>query len=398
MPVEAGRIPSVVDLAQAAGWDEREAADLYGVGVAGHNPLRPLVNHTDGWITPVTGSDSYQVAVGPIHAGIIESGHFRFHVVGDRILHVDARLFYKHRGLERACEGQSLADGLRYAARACAACSVTNSVAYAHACEQIRGMVPSGDLARVRTVLLELERVWSHLNDIGAMCAGVGLAAGNTHFAALTDRARHLNATLTGHRFLFGSVLVGGSALECDRATIDAARASLVTLLVGAERGWRELQFHPTFNDRLPGMGTLTVDDAYQLGTLGPAARATGVAEDARGACPRLSYDGFEAVTPPSATGDVRARLEQRMLELRQSFDLLDRLLDGPLVPASAQPGAEPLVLGIGRVESPGAPPCAPSRSTATGGWGACTCEPGPTRTGRRSPTRPPAISSPTSP
>ena len=171
-----GRVPSVVDLAPAAGWDEREAADLYGIGFDGHEPLRPLLDHDaplDRWTVPVRGHDPYDVAVGPIHAGVIESGHFRFRVVGDRILHVDVRLFYKHRGLERAAEGATLEDGLAYAARACAACAVTNSVAYAHACEEALGLAPTPELARVRTILLELERVWSHLNDIAAICAGV---------------------------------------------------------------------------------------------------------------------------------------------------------------------------------------------------------------------------------
>ena len=94
--VEDGRVPTIVDLTGAAGWDEREAADLYGVSFDGHDPLRPLVDHDldlRHWTVPVHGDDAYQVAVGPIHAGVIESGHFRFHVVGDKILHVDARLF-----------------------------------------------------------------------------------------------------------------------------------------------------------------------------------------------------------------------------------------------------------------------------------------------------------------
>ena len=134
-----GVVPTIVDLAPAAGWDEREAHDLYGVRFEGHEPLRPLIDHEgpiDRFTTPVRGPDPYQVAVGPIHAGVIESGHFRFHVVGDLILHVDARLFYKHRGLERAAEGLPLADGLPVVARACAGCWVTNAVAYAHACEE----------------------------------------------------------------------------------------------------------------------------------------------------------------------------------------------------------------------------------------------------------------------
>src|SRR5881398_888564 len=116
--------------------------------------MRPLVDHTPdlgAWTVPVRGDDPYQVAVGPIHAGVIESGHFRFHVVGDRILHLDARLFYKHRGLERAAEGQSPDGGLAFAQRACAACAVSNSVAYAHAWEDALGIVPTPELARIRT-------------------------------------------------------------------------------------------------------------------------------------------------------------------------------------------------------------------------------------------------------
>jgi hypothetical protein len=200
-------VPTIVDLTSAAGWDEREAADLYGLAFDGHEPLRPLVEHDldlRHWTVPVRGDDAYQVAVGPIHAGVIESGHFRFHVVGDKILHLDARLFYKHRGLERASEGRLLEDGLAYAQRACAACAVSNSVAYAHASEQTLGLRASSELARVRTILLELERTWNHLNDIAAVCAGAGLAAGNTFFAALTERARRLNERMTGHGFLFG--------------------------------------------------------------------------------------------------------------------------------------------------------------------------------------------------
>ena len=158
------------------------------------------------WTVPVRGRDAYQVAVGPIHAGVIESGHFRFHVVGERILHLDPRLFYKHRGLERAAAGATLAGGLAYVNRACAACSVANALAYAHACEDALGLDPPAELARTRTLLLELERMWNHLNDIGAVCAGTGLAAGTARFAGLTERCRRLNATLTGHRFLAGSV------------------------------------------------------------------------------------------------------------------------------------------------------------------------------------------------
>ena len=179
-------MPTIVDLAPAAGWDEREAHDLYGIRFDGHEPLRPLVDHDLDLATldgPVHGDEPYQVAVGPIHAGVIESGHFRFHVVGERILHVDARLFYKHRGLERAAEGSRSTTACASSRAPAPRAAVTNAVAYAHACEEALGLRAGRSSPASRTILLELERVWNHLNDIGAICAGVGLAAGTSRFA-----------------------------------------------------------------------------------------------------------------------------------------------------------------------------------------------------------------------
>jgi Ni,Fe-hydrogenase III large subunit len=358
-----GHVPTIVDLTGAAGWDEREAADQYGLAFDGHQPLRPLVEHDlelAHWTVAVRGGDAYQVAVGPIHAGVIESGHFRFHVVGDRILHLDARLFYKHRGLQRAAEGRSLQDGLAYAQRACAGCAVANSVAYAQACEQTLGLQPSAELARVRTILLELERTWNHLNDVAALCAGVGLAAGNTFFAALTERARRLNEGLTGHRFLFGSVQVGGSRLALEAPAVAAAREELASIAAASKSGWRELLFNASFQDRLPGIGTVSAEDAHALGAVGPAARASGLAIDARTHANGLAYNGFAPVAPKRVAGDVQARLEQRAVELLQTFDLLDTLLDRPLEPSAAKPGGHAGQIGLGLVESPrGATLCA---------------------------------------
>jgi Ni,Fe-hydrogenase III large subunit len=360
--VNGGAIASIVDLAPAAAWDEREAHDLYGISFTGHEPLRPLVDHNPdlaSWTVPVRGHDPYQVAVGPIHAGVIESGHFRFHVVGERILHLDARLFYKHRGLEEAAVGAGLSEAAAFVGRTCAACSVANGVSYALACEHALGRQATQEIARARTVLLELERVWNHLNDIAAACAGVGLAAGNNFFAALTERCRRLNAELTGHRFLFGTVLVGRSAVGLSLRQVRAARAELASIGADADRGWRELTFNSSFQDRLPGVGVLTRDDVDRLGTVGPAARAAGHADDVRTASPALAYGGFRPEVPERAEGDVQARVEQRALELRQSLEILDRLLDRPLEPAETEPGNATAEIGVGRVESPrGATSC----------------------------------------
>ena len=177
-------------------------------------------------------------------------------------------------------------------------------------------------------MLLELERVWSHLNDVAAICAGVGLAAGTAHFAGLTEQARRLNARLTGHRFLFDSVRVGGSDLALGSSVVAGARADLADIGRGAARGWRELIFNTSFMDRLPDIGVVSEGDALRLGAVGPAARAAGVAVDARTwAGERLSYHDHIAMLPERAVGDVQARVEQRELELTQSLGILDELL-----------------------------------------------------------------------
>jgi Ni,Fe-hydrogenase III large subunit len=351
-------VETIVDLVPAADWDEREAHDQAGLRFAGHTPSRALVAHTDhGWTTPVTGDGVHEIAVGPIHAGVIESGHFRFHTVGDRVLALDPRLFYKHRGLERAAVGRSSDEALAYAQRACAACAVANTVAYAQAVEDALGLWPDRDLRVARTLMLELERLYNHLHDIGALCAGVGFAPGTMAFAALKERAQRINAQLSGHRFLFGTVAVGRGAL---RVESPEARGALRELRTDAVAAWRELEFSTSVQARLDGVGVVEHADAEHLGTVGPAARASGVRADLREDSPRLWYGDFTPARPLAETGDVAARLQVRAAELETTFELLDDLLGAPLPAGTTETHAGPSALGIGRVESPrGATTCA---------------------------------------
>jgi Ni,Fe-hydrogenase III large subunit len=356
-PVSSGRIDTLVDLIAAAGQDEREAHDCFGVRFDGHEPLRALVDHPadpEAWTVPVTGHDAFQVAVGPIHAGVIESGHFRFTVVGERILHLDLRMFYKHRGLQSAAEGAPLADGLRYAQRACAACAVTNTVAYAQACESALGLAPDRHLRRARTLLLELERLYNHLNDVSAVCAGVGFAPGAMAFAALKERAQRLNHRLAGHRFLFDTVALASSALHVRQSDARMARGELRALEEEQRVLWRELLFAASLQDRLGDVGVLTKHDALRLGALGPSARAAGVRHDTRSESPRLFYGEFAPAAPERPSGDVAARLDIRRVELGQTFAILDGLLATDLVPGGVKDqGIVTGDIGMARVESP---------------------------------------------
>jgi Ni,Fe-hydrogenase III large subunit len=351
-----GEVETIVDLHPGAQWDEREAHDRYGLRFAGHEPLRPLVEHpleTSSWTVPVGGGGVHQVAVGPVHAGVIESGHFRFHVVGERILHLDPQLFYKHRGLESAAEGRKPGEGMAFAQRACGACAVANSVAYAQACESALGRVADRALSRARTVLLELERLYNHLNDLAAICAGVGFATGNMAFAALKERALRLNLELAGHRFLFATVAVGASPFAVAPAAAARARDQLRELRADAARAWREVRFSTSVQARLDGIGVLDRETAARLGAVGPGARAAGLAQDTRGESQGLWYGRFTPAAPARAQGDVAARTEMRALELEVTFDLLDELLAESIVGGQATAGASPSSRAVARVESP---------------------------------------------
>jgi Ni,Fe-hydrogenase III large subunit len=359
-PVESGRAASIIDIAPAAAWDEREARDIYNVTFAGHDPHRPLVRHDcalDDWTVPVHGHDAYQVAVGPIHAGIIESGHFRFHVVGERVLHLDTQLMYNHRGIEQLVEGRTVEQAMHIVGRTCAGCHVANSVVFAHACESALGLYPSPELARARTQLLELDRAWNHCNDIAAICAGVGFALGNMAFASLKERTQRMCQLLTGHRFLFDSVSVGSSTLDPSEDQLGILRSELASIQIAARRAWREIQASPSVHDRCHEIGVLDAGVALAMGAVGPAARASGVPDDVRTHSPRLAYDGFTSATPTVARGDVATRLEMRAIELDASLSMLERLLTQEIKPAACTPSTAGH--GVGQVESPrGATTC----------------------------------------
>lgn len=356
-PARLGEIDTISDIFPAAAQDEREAHDAYGVRFAGHRPLRPLLEHPEepeAWMVDLDGQSAHRVAVGPIHAGVIESGHFRFTAVGERILHLDLRLFYKHRGLQRAAEGHPLADGLRYAQRACAACAACNSVAYAQACESALGLAPDEQMRRARTLLLELERLYNHLNDLSAICAGVGFAPGAMALAGCKERAQRLNLDLAGHRFLFGAVAVASSSLSIERRRAEAAANRLRELQQEQLAICRELRFAGSLQARLDGVGAVTRHDAARLGAVGPVARACGLRHDTRSESPLLSYEGFAPAIIARASGDVAARMEIREVELEQTFALLDELLAAEIAPGAASPDAAPGgEMGVARVESP---------------------------------------------
>jgi Ni,Fe-hydrogenase III large subunit/Ni,Fe-hydrogenase III component G len=372
--------PSVTPVVPAAHWYEREVKDMLGLDPVGHpdprrlvlhpdwprgqHPLRkdfdparrlPRVEHADGPITGVHGEGVMEIPVGPIHAGIIEPGHFRFGAVGELMLHLEARLFYTHRGIEKAAEGQSSERVLFLAERICGACSLSHSTAYCQALEQLAGVAVPLRAQVIRTILLELERLYNHIGDIGNLCAGTGFQLGVYQGGRLKELLQQSIERVTGSRFFFGVNWPGGV-----RRDLTAAHTVDIGHTIGlVERDFRDyiltLLDTDSFMERLTGTGVLAPAIARELGAVGVAARASGVDRDSRVLHPYAAYDPAHIKVPVYQEGDVKARVRVRSNESLVSFalvrDLLTRLEPGELaVPLGPLPAEH---WAIGLTESP---------------------------------------------
>jgi Ni,Fe-hydrogenase III large subunit/Ni,Fe-hydrogenase III component G len=377
-------LPSISALIPSANWHEREAQDLFGVHFTDHPDPKTLVLH-DGWpkglfpmrksfvagqrpaVEPaeefphlvVGGEGVVEVPVGPIHAGIIEPGHFRFSTIGDRILHLEPRLFYTHRGIEKRIEGLTAEDAFYLVERICGVCSVSHGLGFCEAIEQIAEIDAPGRATAIRTLALELERLYNHVGDIGNIGAGIGYHYGTSAGSRMKEALQQVNERLTGNRFLRGLLVPGGvrlditSAIERSIANVVMATGEALESLVD------RIENNPTVLDRLDATGILSRSDAENLGVTGVAARASGIDRDARRDHPHAAYAEPGCVRVSVSTqpdGDVHARLMQRVVEARESMRLIQTLLadipPGPL--RTPMPEALPAWgIGVGSIESP---------------------------------------------
>lgn len=338
----------------AALWDEREAKDLFGITPEGHPDPRRLVLHEAfpagyhplrkdaPWEVPPAppgsherhyvpvvahGAGVYQLPVGPIHAGVIEPGHFRFSAVGETVLHLDARLFYTHRGVERLAEGRTFERALAIVERSCGVCTVTHALAFSRAVERLSGVAPSPRAARLRALAAELERLYNHVGDLGNMCAGIAFNPGASQLGWLKERLLRVNESLTGHRYLMGVAVPGGVAADFDADALAAAPERLRALEADLRALLHLVNRSDAAFERFRTTGVLTHDTAVALGTAGVAARASGVAGDLRRDRPSPEYDGLEITSVESAAGDAAARFHVRAQEALASFELAAALL-----------------------------------------------------------------------
>jgi len=342
----------------AAHWYEREIRDMFGLVPKGHPDLRRLVFHDSfpkdshplrkDWgvaasdlaewgegiaqkdpyeFMEVKGEGVYEIPVGPVHAGIIEPGHFRFSAVGETIFFLEPRLFYTHKGTEKLFERLGFAEGVRLAERVSGTSSFSHSVAYCMAVERMAGIEIPEKAKAVRTLVLELERLYNHIGDIGNMCAGTGLAVGYAKGALIKEWLMQLNERVSGSRYLRGINRIGGvtqdvlSHADDLLTTVNLATSEykdLMKMLLGAV----------SHVERLENTGRLSKDIAVKLGVTGVAARASGVNDDIRKAHPHLLYDRLEFEPHTTTKGDVFARMMVRAEEAECSVSMINTLLE----------------------------------------------------------------------
>jgi Ni,Fe-hydrogenase III large subunit/Ni,Fe-hydrogenase III component G len=275
----------------------------------------------------VEGDGVHEIAVGPVHAGTIEPGHFRFSVVGERVLRLEQRLGYKHKGIEKRFESLSLTDGARLAGRVSGDSTVAYAWAYAMALEGIAGAQPSARALLLRALLLERERIANHLGDLGFIGNDGGLAFGLAQFSRLKEDLLRLNARLFGHRYLMDRVVPGGVAFDVDSRASEEILAEC-TRLRAELRTLRGIYYdHAGLQDRCIGCGRLTPQTAAQLGVVGLAARASGHAMDARTHPGFAPYTDLQPKIASHRNGDVAARIVVRIEEVFESIELQRRIL-----------------------------------------------------------------------
>ena len=328
LPMAAGgSFPDASHLFPAAQRMQRAIRDL--AGFSGGGDPRPWLRHGDDpySFVPVEGEGVHEIAVGPVHAGIIEPGHFRFSVVGERVLRLEQRLGYVHKGIEKRFESMTLSEGARLAGRVSGDSTVAFAWAYAMALEQAAALQPPRRALWLRALLLERERIANHLGDLGYLGNDGGLAFGLAQFSRLKEDLLRTNARLFGHRYLMDRIVPGGVA-------VDLEHGAIADILLECDRlevevlALRAIYYdHPGLQDRCINCGRLAPRLAAELGVVGLAARASGIAIDARVFPGIAPYDELQPALCAHRNGDVASRIVVRFEETLESLRLQRRIL-----------------------------------------------------------------------
>jgi Ni,Fe-hydrogenase III large subunit len=368
--------PGLEELFPCAARMQRAAADLSGVRASDpdtrpwlrHNAwppgYRPLVEPRAAPADQESGIDAYEfvrvegegvheIPVGPVHAGIIEPGHFRFSVVGEKVLRLEERLGYAHKGIERRFTELPILEAHRLAARVSGDSAVAFSWAYCQALESLAGVTIPARAAWLRALCLELERVANHLGDLGALGNDAGFAFGLAQFSRLKEQLLRSCAEALGERYLMSAVVPGGSAIDLTGAGAERLRSCCTEVTREALLLRTVYDEHEGVRDRFTDAGTIAPALAARLGLTGLAGRASGQAFDLRIDLPCAPYGELGVTRIGHRAGDVAARVAQRFDELSESLRLIEHIITGmaPGPRSEAVRNPPPGLLGIGAIE-----------------------------------------------
>src|SRR5258706_2491780 len=378
LPVPGTRpnYPELSGLFPAANRMQRALFDLLGIVAEGTEDRRPWLRH-GAWsegefplrrdfsaaadaneqeryaFVRVEGDGVHEIPVGPIHAGIIEPGHFRFSIVGEKVLRLEERLGFTHKGIDKRFEDFTIADGYRLAGRVSGDSTVAFAWAYAQAAEALLAVVPPPRARWLRALMLERERVANHLGDLGALGNDAALAFALSQFMRLKEDWLRLNDRVFGHRFMMDRIVPGGveASMDASQAEAMARQAHEVEGEVQTLR--KVFDDHAGLQDRFITTGRVTSELARRLGLAGLAGRASAQPYDLRVDFPCEPYGELDVKKVVYKSGDVAARVNARFDELIESLRLTRAiLLKAPEGEAQVElPPARPGAFGVGWIE-----------------------------------------------
>jgi Ni,Fe-hydrogenase III large subunit len=341
-----GSFPSVAAVHAPADRLERAACDLFGFTAREAADKRRWldhgrwpVRHPLGQPAPHDGApDSYaflraegeglhQIPVGPVHAGIIEPGHFRFHASGEAVVRLEERLGYVHKGVDRLMRGASLERASVLAGRVSGDSTVAYAVAFARAVEAALAVDAPARAHGLRGLMAELERIANHFGDIGAICNDAAFALMHAHCGILRERTLRVAKAAFGHRLMMDAIVPGGVAVDLTPEGAEAIRGLVREVRMTFPGLVRLYDNTASLQDRTVGTGVLKADLARRFGAGGVIGRASGSDFDARRDCAYPPYDAFSFKVPIRRAGDVNARIWVRIEEVGESLDLIEAIL-----------------------------------------------------------------------
>ncbi len=340
---------------------EREIAEQFGIRPEGHPWLKPVRFHSsyraghDAWnrhagssVLPgvsdffqVSGEEVHEVAVGPVHAGVIEPGHFRFQCHGEVVFHLEIALGYQHRGIERVLFGGPHRRTIHQMEAIAGDTTIGHILAYCQTIESLSGTAVSARAQAIRGIALELERLANHVGDLGALAGDVAYLPAASFCGRLRGDFLNMTASICGSRFGRGLARPGGVAFDLAPDQIPAMRQQLITALNEVKESVELLWDTPSVLERFENTGRVSSEDAEKIGLVGPAARACGLARDVRHDYPTGIFRFVHVPVMTSHYGDVNSRAFVRWLEIQQSVQfILQQLETLPGTAIRNNPGA----------------------------------------------------------